>query len=189
MTPNLCTSPLPQKKNTCQPIQINNTQIPQAKSVKYLGMHLDRRMTWKKHITTKRQQLNIKLREMYWLIGRTSRLSIANKLLLYKLIIKPIWTYGIQLWGTAANSNIEIIQRFQSKVLRCITNAPWYVSNEIINNDLQMTTVSEEIRLHSSRYQDRLRTHPNSLALDLQTPPSKIGRLKRWRPRELATRT
>jgi len=42
---------------------------------------------------------------------------------LYKAILKPIWIYGVQLWGTAANSNIEIIQRFQNKYLRIIVNA------------------------------------------------------------------
>jgi hypothetical protein len=32
--------------------------------------------------------------------------------LLYKTILKPIWTYGIlvQLWGTASTSNIEILE-------------------------------------------------------------------------------
>jgi hypothetical protein len=25
---------------------------------------------------------------------------INNKLFIYKIILKPIWTYGIQLWGT-----------------------------------------------------------------------------------------
>jgi hypothetical protein len=39
---------------------------------------------------------------MYWLLGRQSQLSTTNKLLLYKTILKPIWTYGIQLWGTAS---------------------------------------------------------------------------------------
>jgi hypothetical protein len=28
-----------------------------------------------------------------------------------------IWTYGIQLWGTTSNSNIEILECFQSKVV------------------------------------------------------------------------
>jgi hypothetical protein len=28
-------------------------------------------------------------------------LSTTNKLLVYKTILKPIWTYDIQLWGTA----------------------------------------------------------------------------------------
>jgi hypothetical protein len=47
---------------------------------------------------------------MYWLLGRQSHLSTSNKLLLYKTILKPIWTYGIQLWGTASISNIEILE-------------------------------------------------------------------------------
>jgi len=40
---------------------------------------------------------------MYWLLDSKSQLSIENKLLLYKAIVKPIWTCGVQLWGTAAN--------------------------------------------------------------------------------------
>jgi hypothetical protein len=34
----------------------------------------------------------------------------------YKVILKRIWTYGIQLWGSASISNIEILERFQGKV-------------------------------------------------------------------------
>jgi len=57
---------------------------------------------------------------MYWMVGRKSELSIENKLLNYKTTLKPIWPYGVPLWGTASNSNIEILQRYQSKVLRGI---------------------------------------------------------------------
>jgi hypothetical protein len=53
----------------------------------------------------------------------------------------PIWTYGIQLWGTTSNSNVEILERFQSKVLRLIVDAPWYVPNSVIRKDLQIATV------------------------------------------------
>jgi hypothetical protein len=28
-------------------------------------------------------------------------------------MLKSIWTYGIQLWGTASTSNIEILEHFQ----------------------------------------------------------------------------
>jgi hypothetical protein len=51
-----------------------------------------------------------------------------NKLLIHK----PIWAYGIQLWGTASSCNIEILERFQSKALRMITDAPWYVPNTVV---------------------------------------------------------
>jgi hypothetical protein len=83
---------------------------------------------------------------MYWLLGRKSKLSISNKLLAYKVILKPIWTYGKQLWGSASISNIEILERFQGKVLRVITDAPWYVPNMVLRRDLQITSVKEEIR-------------------------------------------
>jgi hypothetical protein len=57
----------------------------------------------------------IRYRELYWLLGRKSNLSIENKLLLYKSIITPIWTYGIELWGCASKSNIAVIQWCQSE--------------------------------------------------------------------------
>jgi hypothetical protein len=70
-------------------------------------------------------------------------LSLGNKLLIYKTILKPIWTYGIPVWGTGSNSNIEILQRFQNKVLRSIINAPRYVPNTLLHTDLQIPTVKE----------------------------------------------
>jgi hypothetical protein len=72
-------------------------------------MHLDRRLTWRKHISANRKQLGLKLRQMYWLIGRKSRLALDSKLLLYKTILTPVWTYGVPPWGTACTSNIEIL--------------------------------------------------------------------------------
>ena len=108
-------------KITWSPVKLNNEHLPQADEVKYLGIHLDRRLTWHKHITTKRKQLDLKLRNLYWIIGRKSLLSLENKLLVYKVILKPVWTYGIQVWGTASNSDLEILDRCQSKMLRIIT--------------------------------------------------------------------
>jgi hypothetical protein len=97
------------RRETCPPVHINDVQIPQENHVKYLGLHLDRRLTWHTHIFAKRKQLGLSLNKMYWLLGRKSKLSTYNKLLVYKAILKPIWTYGIQLWGTISNSNIEIL--------------------------------------------------------------------------------
>jgi hypothetical protein len=109
------------QRGTCPPVHTNSEQLPQE-DVKYLGLHLDRRLAWHK-----RKQLGIALTKMYWLLGRKSKLSTSNKLLIYKTIFKPIWTYGIQLWGTASTSNIDILELFQSKALRMIVDAPWHV--------------------------------------------------------------
>jgi hypothetical protein len=96
---------------------------------------------------------------------------MSNKLLLYKVILKPIWTYGIQLWGSASPSNIKILERIQSKALRMIADAPWYVPNAILRQDLQIPSVKEEIQRFSIHYSSRLHTHPNSLAVHLMEKP------------------
>jgi hypothetical protein len=124
---------------------------------------------------------------MHWLLGRQSQLFTTNKLLLYKTILKPIWTYGIQLWGTASTSNIEIAERLQAKVLRMIVNAPWYVPNALIRRDLHISTVKKEICVSSSHREARLRSHPNPLIEDLLWLPNN-RRLKRYLPNELPAR-
>jgi hypothetical protein len=124
---------------------------------------------------------------MHWLLGRKSQLSFSNKILLYKTILKPILTYGIKLWGTASTSNVEILERFQSKVLRQIVNAPWYVPNTIIRRDLHMPTVREEIRHYSSHYSLRLTAHPNDILLTF-LEPLEHRQLRRLLPNNLPTR-
>jgi len=68
-----------------------------------------------------------------------------NKRLLYISIIRPIWSYAAVIWSCTADSNILILQRFQNLILRKITGAPWYISNEQLHTDLQVGTVKEVI--------------------------------------------
>jgi hypothetical protein len=42
------------RRETCPPVHINNVHLPQQDDVKYLGLHLDRRLIRCKHIFTKR---------------------------------------------------------------------------------------------------------------------------------------
>jgi hypothetical protein len=143
--------------------------------------------TWHNHIFVKPKQLGISLTNMYWLLGRKSNLSTNNKLLIYKAILKPIWTYGINLWSTTSNSNIKVLERFQSKILRLIVNAPWYVPNSVIRKDLRIPTVKEEISRFSSHYDVRFSVHPNELIASLTERPTH-KRLRRYGPHDLLTR-
>jgi hypothetical protein len=103
---------------------MNNVQLSQEEDVKYLGLPLRKRLTWHKHIFAKWKQLGITPTKIYWLYGHKSTFSISNKLLIYKTIMKPTWTYEIQLWNMASSSNIGILESFQSKALCMIVDAP-----------------------------------------------------------------
>jgi len=122
---------------------------------------------------------------MNWLLGRRSKLSLENKLLLYECVLKPVWTYGIQLWGCAKPSHTQIIQRLQSKILRSITYAPPYVSNCTLHNDLHFPLVATEINRLSLLYHKRLVDHHNALITAMATPPTIVRRLKRQWPTDL----
>jgi hypothetical protein len=125
---------------------------------------------------------------MYWLLGHKSELSTSNKVFIYKAIFKSIWTYGIQLWGTASTSNTEILERFQYKTLCIIVNAPWYVWNSATRKDLQIPRAKEEIRRYSSQYSTRLSAPANAPVTNLTEPPEN-RRLRRHVPNDLPTRT
>jgi hypothetical protein len=108
------------------PVQINNMQLPEE-DVKYLGLHLDRRLTWHKLIFAKRKHLGITLIKMYWLLGRKSKFSTSNKFLIYKTIFKPIWTYGIALgYGFhfqhrhSTTFPIESLAHYNERTLVCV---------------------------------------------------------------------
>lgn len=152
------------RKQKCPPVYINNIEVPQSSCVKYLGIHLDCKLNWRDHIKKKRKQIDLKMKDLYWLLGRKSRMSLENKISLYKAIIIPIWTYGIELWGCASKSSIvAILQRAQSKILRAMVDAPWYVSNHMIHLDLRIATIQETIQLRSQRHHQRLESHTNPL--------------------------
>lgn len=169
------------------PIYINRQEIPHANTAKYLGMTLDAKLKWKEHVKKKKQELDIKFRKMYWLIGRNSELTTHNKLLLYRQILKPVWTYGIELWGCTKKTNVTTIQTFQNKVLRCIVDAPWYIRNDNLHRDLKMETVYEETTKNAKKYIQRLQLHEN---MDIQRIVNDVDsadtrRLKRTKPLDL----
>jgi hypothetical protein len=112
-------------------------------------------------------------------------MSTHNKLVLYKQILTPMWTYGIQLWGCTKPSNIAIIQRFQNKVLRNIIDAPWHVQNADLHRDLHMEMVTAEIGRFARKHEGRLLRHDNVEAIQLLDNSEILRRLKRTKPLEL----
>jgi hypothetical protein len=130
-------------------------------------------------------ELNIKFRKMYWLLGHNYELSIHNKIILYTQVIHPFWSYGIQLLGCASESNIEMIQRYQNKVLKCIVNAPWYVQNNDLHRDLGIETVTDIITKLANSHKERLHNHINIEASGLLNVNNITRRLKRKKLFEL----
>jgi hypothetical protein len=140
---------------------------------------LDSRLTWAQHLDKKRKQIDLKVKDLYWVIGRKSA-SLESKVLLYKTIIKPIWTYGIELWGCASKSHIAKMQRTQSKILRLITNAPWYVTNHNLHDDLKVPFIKDAIQEKIINHHDKLGNHSNPILQPLLEQQQRRRLNKLW---------
>uniref|UniRef100_A0A2H8TKI9 Putative RNA-directed DNA polymerase from transposon X-element n=1 Tax=Melanaphis sacchari TaxID=742174 RepID=A0A2H8TKI9_9HEMI len=165
----------------CPEVSLADIPIPSSQSVKYLGLTIDRRLTWAQHVREKKLALNARIRLLKTLLtNKHTKLNI--KLLIYKSLIKPMWTYGLQLWGNAKKTNLNKIQTVQNKILRSITNAPPYVSNFTLHTDLKMKTIHEEAKTFYKRFFNKLSGHSNPLISGLAThtiPGNPPRRLKR----------
>jgi hypothetical protein len=75
----------------------------------------------------------------------------------------------------------SVTPQFQSKALRMIVDAPWYVPNTVIRRDLHTPRVKEEIRRYSFQYSACFSAHPNDLVVNLMELPDN-RRLRRQMP-------
>jgi hypothetical protein len=79
----------------------------------------------------------------------------------------------------------NIIQRFQSKTLRAIADAPWYVSNLTLHNDLKIPFVNNEILRLAARFKVQTANHDNKLVEELYTNGPMTRRLHRTCPQDI----
>ncbi|EDX07089.1 GD25681 [Drosophila simulans] len=71
------------KWGTPPPVYIEEAPVPQPNAAKYLGVLLDRRLTFARHVTDIRSRLRAKVAKL------------SNKLTIYKQILAPNWKYDL----------------------------------------------------------------------------------------------
>lgn len=86
---NIASVKLLEQKQSSLPVNINDKVIPQSEAVKYLGLHLDVKI---KLNSAYQQEIEKKVKFFYWLLGAKSKSSLENQILIYKMVIKLIWT-------------------------------------------------------------------------------------------------
>lgn len=157
------------RRGVCPPVLVNDTQLPTADVVKYFGIHLDKRLTWNPHTKMKRLEAMRRYKILSRLLAYRSKLSLENKIIIYKMIIRPMWSYGLEIWGSAKKTDIERFQTLQSIILRKITNGPFYVSNKTLHNDLKIPYVEDYIATRYNKFHAKLSSHKNPLVEEMSS--------------------
>lgn len=100
----------------------NGSFVEWSNNIKYLGVILDKKLTFGPHIQYTRDKAQKAFISLYPLISRNSKLSHRNKNILFKSIIRPVLTYSAPLWQHAAKSHLKKLQVIQNKTLKSIYN-------------------------------------------------------------------
>lgn len=99
-------------------ILINNTEISQVSSVRFLGVIVDDKLSWKEHVNN----VSKKISKLVGVISKV-RDSINDKCLLslYHSLIYPHITYCNIVWGTTYTSTLNCIHLIQKRFVRMVT--------------------------------------------------------------------
>ena len=93
-------------------------------------------------------------------------------------------SWGTTLDQTFRRSLLSPSSEYQSKILRSMANAPRYVSNSTLHNDLGITFIKDVLKEGSTRHHDRLEVHPKAIMKPLLGKQNN-QRLKRRLPIDL----
>ncbi|GBM27872.1 RNA-directed DNA polymerase from mobile element jockey [Araneus ventricosus] len=130
------------KRSIPPPPNLYRKPIPWSNETVYLGVTIDKTLTFKNHITKVRNKFKAAKQKLYPLLGKHSKLSLDNKLLTYKSLLRPLITYASPVWGAAAKTHLSKLERLQNAIARQITNSPWYLRNKNILKDLNLQTIA-----------------------------------------------
>lgn len=138
-------------------LTVEGREIGFSDSIKYLGITLDQKLTFKKHIHNTCINAIRCGRGLYPLLHRRSKLNFKNKLLLYKMCIRPILTYGCQIWKDCAKTHKRRLQIIQNKNLKIIYNLPRRFSTTELHTKFRQKTIQTLINDLTLTFNDKCR--------------------------------
>jgi hypothetical protein len=65
------------KRENCPTVTLNGKQIPQGEIAKYVGIHLDRRLTWQTRIFAKRKKAGFEIPTN--VLGSRKKVGVINR--------------------------------------------------------------------------------------------------------------
>ena len=109
----------PRQKKVPKKIQlsINGDHLNESDCVKYLGVLIDNKLTWKQHI----QHVNTKVAKSIGILAKMRHFAPNNILLnIYNAFISPHINYGIINWGGAYQNSLDPLSKNQKKAARLL---------------------------------------------------------------------
>lgn len=103
-------------------IDIANHQILPKNTLKYLGVILETNGRHTRHIDHILKKSKIASAQLRPVLKKIQGLKINIKMLCYKQLIRPLFTYGFPCWTNITSSQMERLRRAERTCIRACTN-------------------------------------------------------------------
>ena len=135
----------PRKKVTPIKLIINNSHIPEKIHAKYLGVFIDKHLTWFHHI----HQINTKLSRALGILSKL-RHNLPLYLLktVYHAFFKPHIDYCINIWTCTSTTILEPIAISMKKAIRIMTFNRYDAHTQPLFHNLNLLNFEQTINLN-----------------------------------------
>nr|XP_022911150.1 uncharacterized protein LOC111422156 [Onthophagus taurus] len=118
-----------------------DTPLVLSKEVKYLGITLDNKMTWRAHLDNRVKKAYVAFGQCRRAIGKTWGLSPRNALWIYTAVIRPMLTYGAVVWWskTLQSTSTTALNKVQRLACLYVTGALRTTPTAAMENMLNLT--------------------------------------------------
>jgi hypothetical protein len=124
---------------------------------------LDSKLLFTKHLQTVLHNVTGTLLKIFPLLAPYSPLTIPNKMLLYKLLLRSMITYAAPVWSSTSPTNYRHLQVYQSKCLRVIGDFPRRTPISNLHAHLQIIPIHQFIYHLTDKFFVSCPMHPNPL--------------------------
>ena len=126
-------------------IKLDGNKLKPVDNIKYLGMYIDKYLTWNYHI----QQLSKKLSRANGILSKLRHNApIGVCLQVYVAIFYAHLIYGCDIWGLTTEENIRKIEVLQKKCLRILTFSDFNSHTNPLFIELELLKVRDIIKSH-----------------------------------------
>ena len=124
----------------CLSINIDGQPIEEVESTRFLGVHIDNRLPWKKHIS----YISGNVSRGIGVIVRARRVLNSDALLtLYYSFIYPFFTYCNHVWGSAYATSLKPLLLLQKRSVRIITFSGYRDHSDPLFHELGLLKISD----------------------------------------------
>ena len=133
-----------EKQTEAKPsFEIGDQKINMITDTKYLGVQIDDKLQWDRHI----EHVKTKALRALGLIKHAKKFLPSGDLQkMYRGIVEPHFSYCCSVWGCCSETKLNSLQKIQNRAARITTNSPYDASAAPLLQNLGWPSIKDLIR-------------------------------------------